>query len=180
MLIGFVGSPCSGKTTTAAALFSELKNAGEPVEFFPEYAREYIMRMRFSNGSRDLSKNDQLQIYWKQKEIENMYQTMSPNSLTITDGSTLNSYFYGLEEKLELEEELERYDLIFFCRGLKHTVSDDNRVHDLDFSKKLDISMAQKIVSLPPYISKKVHTLWGTKEQRLQTAMEFLNNHENK
>jgi len=178
MLIGFVGSPCSGKTTTAAALFSELKNVGQPVEFFPEYAREYIMRMRFSSGSRSLSKNDQLQIYWKQKEIENMYKTMSPNSLTITDGSTLNSYFYGLQEDLILEQELSRYDLIFFCRGLKRSVSDDNRVHDIDFSKKLDISMAQKIASLPPFISERVHTLWGTKEQRLQAALDFLGNNE--
>jgi len=180
MIIGFVGSPCSGKTTTAAALFSELKNIGQPVEFFPEYAREYIMKKRFSGGGKDMSKNDQLQIYWKQESIENMYKVMSPNSITITDGSTLNSYFYGLDEQLTLEQELDRYDFVFFCRGLKFSVDDDNRVHDLDFSRNLDISMAERINNLPLLFRKKVHPLWGTKEQRLQAALDFLNNYENK
>ena len=179
MLIAFVGSPCSGKTTVAAALFSELKNLGHPVEFFPEYAREYIMRMRFSSGSRNLSKNDQLQIYWKQKEIENMYKTMSPNSTTITAGSTLNSYFYGLSEDLNFKEELSRYDIIFFCRGLKKSVDDENRVHDMDFSKKLDKEMAAKINSLSVneiFAPKNICTLWGDKKERLELAMEFFKN----
>jgi len=95
MLIAFVGSPCSGKTTAAAALFSELKNMGKPAEFFPEYAREYIMKKRFTEKTSELNEQDQLNIYDGQKGIEESYKVMSPNSITITDGSTLNSYFYG-------------------------------------------------------------------------------------
>ena len=179
MLIAFVGSPCSGKTTVAAALFSELKNSGKSVEFFPEYAREYIMRKRFMGGGTDLTKNDQLQIYNEQKDTEEMYKTMSPNSVAITDGSTLNSYFYGLKDDLKFEQELQRYDVVFFCRGLGVDVIDENRVHDLEFSRKLDTEMADKLHGYlkPSFFASKrnICTLWGSKEERLSLALEFLN-----
>jgi hypothetical protein len=177
MLIGFVGSPCSGKTTAAFSLSSALKNNGKPVEFFPEYAREYIMKKRYMMHNITLGRSDQFAIYTGQKEREMMYKLMSPNSITITDGSTLNSYFYGLQGDLKLEDELDRYDVIFFCRGLKNSEQDDNRVHDQDFSKMMDKKIAERINNYINFVAedyKKICVLWGNKEERLKTALEFL------
>jgi len=177
MLIGLLGSPASGKTTLAAALFSELKNQGYAVEFFPEYARQFIMERRYEKGN-DFSLNvyDQKSIFIRQQVIEDRYKTMSPNSITITDGSTLNSYFYGLENLVNLEKEIARYDIIFFCRGIGKDTKDDNRVHNLDFSKDMDTKIANKIFSIVDNnitVKNKIHALWGTREQRLDMAINF-------
>jgi len=176
MLIGLLGSPASGKTTLAAALFSELKNQGHAVEFFPEYAREYIMKKRYRNKTSELTQVDQSVIYDEQRTIEENYKLMSPNSTTITDGSTLNSYFYGLESDISLKEELGRYDIVFFCRGIGKETVDDNRVHDLDFSKQMDTRIANELfgaIDGNEELKSKIHALWGTREQRLDMAINF-------
>ena len=50
MYVNFIGAPCSGKTTSAAKLFAELKEMGLEVEFVSEYARLYIAKKRIANN----------------------------------------------------------------------------------------------------------------------------------
>lgn len=176
MLICFIGSPCSGKTTAAAALFSELKNTGHAVEFIPEFAREYIMMNR-SQGKKELTKKDQGFIYTNQKLKEDFYKKNSPNSIIISDGSTINSYFYGLDDKLDLREELRRYDMVFFCSNITGKFElDDNRIHDKDFSKSMEIKMESSLEQAEgdmESVGFEVFKLTGSRKARLDTMIAF-------
>jgi hypothetical protein len=53
MNVGFVGAPCSGKTTSAALLFAQLKDDGVVAEFVAERARYYIAKKKYETERLD-------------------------------------------------------------------------------------------------------------------------------
>ncbi len=148
MLLSIIGSPCSGKTTTAAMVFAQLKEHGILAEFIPEQARTYIARKRIQQGltSEDpvlLTDDDQLKIMNLQIDLEKvMKQACNPETVIVCDSSSLNALFYMSDELLQseqiksmIEEAKILYDGIFYCPPLKSFVAgDSNRVHGMDFS----------------------------------------------
>lgn len=179
MLICFIGSPCSGKTTAAAALFSELKNMGYASEFIPEVAREHIMMKRRATGDQEpsLTKMDQVDIYRKQEHKEELYRNNCPNSIIISDGSTINSYFYGLDHVLDLGQEISRYDLVFFCENIERFIRDDNRVHDAPFSRDMEMRIHTELRKVPREeghaYPRNLWMLKGNKDKRLKEMVEL-------
>jgi nicotinamide riboside kinase len=188
MLVAFVGPPCSGKTTTAARLFADLKERGLPVEFLAEYARMYIARHRWFNGQyvAPLDDRDQFAIFTEQDKHE-LVLSSDPSSLVIADSSAISALLYMTDEFIEAESKREplygipnaiekaklaakRYDIVFRCSPVKPgVVYDPNRVHSYEQSVELDkrISKVFDLVGLDP---KKVYPLFGDPKMRVSEA----------
>ncbi len=122
MLISFIGSPCSGKTTTAAMFFASLKDAGQLAEFVPEQARIYIAHKKQAEFQKHcdienakpekvyggiapwsypvtLTDQDQYEIMCQQRAADSLiYMTAGPGTTIVTDSSPINSLFYMSEE----------------------------------------------------------------------------------
>jgi nicotinamide riboside kinase len=142
--IGFMGSPYSGKTTTAAHVFAELKRLGFAAEFYPEYAREYIRNTRAEKGSVILTDQDQVLIAAMQALAEDRIMRHSGESVVlVTDGAALNAFFYQkVKQGIEPVTNAKSYDILFFSRNIEAPRSvDGNRLHDVEFSKIVDTEM---------------------------------------
>lgn len=186
MLVGFIGSPCSGKTTTAAKLFAELKDTGMPAEFITEKARSYIAKKKFSLRQQQqehlfsLTDDDQVEIANSQYIGE---MTMNQkNLIVVTDSCVLNSLLYmtpSMRERADLrgfmETAVAKYDVVFICSPVPRPGGEDpNRVHD----EAASMHIHQQIDALlTPFLSgTEVHTLTGPSHQRAQAAFSAVLN----
>src|SRR5260370_9265394 len=153
MLVNFVGSPASGKTTAAAMLFAALKERGLAAEFVTEVARTYIARKKLWLALENMEMpilydDDQFEIMHEQWHIEyKMVITGGRDSLIISDGSPLNSLLYMTPEFRQSPQiqELVRStrnlmegpcdlpsSLTFVCAPVDRdrNIPDPNRAHD--------------------------------------------------
>lgn len=88
MRINFYGGPGSGKSTTAARVFSELKVKGYSVE----HCHEYVKRWVYMN--RSVKQFDQIYLFAKQQQLE--YSCLSGGvSHIVTDSPCFLSFYYG-------------------------------------------------------------------------------------
>lgn len=182
MLIGFIGAPCSGKTTTAARLFAELKDNGTPSEFITEAARMYIAKKRLAcilgNLKFELNDEDQWAICSNQFMSEYYLTESAPSSIVVSDSSVLNSSLY-MTDKFSVSvkvsdlmvKALSRYDLLFVCAPVPMPRSlDSNRVHDksqiLAIQNKIENMLATYQITPP-----KIMYLGGTTSVRTAMAL---------
>lgn len=130
MLIGFIGSPSCGKSTTAFGLCHELKKRGYAVEFFAEHARRQIMETRIKGGIGNGGMDGQHIIYNQDCDNAAFYRD-NADAISITDGSSVNCYFYGLDT-LDLTAEMAKYDVLFYVSmtDVPPDNSDANRVQN--------------------------------------------------
>lgn len=171
MLINFIGSPSSGKTTLAAATFATLKAEGIPVEYVSEQARVYIAEKRVMEGLHpqdpvSLDDLDQLNIMLRQGQSEDvMMRACGPDVIVISDSSPLNSLLYMTPEILardvslkqdllylsQIEQELGHKTLYFLCEPITSGEAlDPNRVHN----KEQILEIQERIEEvLPRYAS---------------------------
>jgi len=170
-LIGFVGSPYSGKTTTAALLFGELKKAGIQVEYLPEYARDRIRELKNMRSKVILDEPAQVFIRDFQQVLEERHLLHNGDgAITVTDGSTVNSFFYNGSNNLE--SEINRYDVLFFSRNIEErSATDENRVHDLEFSKQMENKILNSLNMICPILKTNLIELDGDIDTRLATAI---------
>jgi hypothetical protein len=175
MLIGFLGCPCSGKTTTAAKAFADLKDMGVSAEFIPEQARLYIATKRFLDPGEPvlLGDEDQLHIMKKQELIEKiMVSGAGATTVVIADSTVLNTLLYMTPETRASEDvqeiiqrALARYDLIFYCSPVKPPLSlDPNRIHDEQQSLALDQMIPEILRQFAPHLE--TIMLWGDSNSR--------------
>lgn len=148
MLLSILGSPCSGKTTTAVTVFAQLKEQGILAEFIPEQARTYIARKRLTLGlsPRDfvpLDDQDQIKIMDQQMELEAlMKKACNPETIIICDSCSLNALFYMSDvclqdSKKKIVDALNLYDGVYYACPLTTFIEgDSNRVHTAEFSRK--------------------------------------------
>jgi hypothetical protein len=87
-IVNLYGGPGSGKSTTAAALFAEMKNQGINCELVTEYAKELVWEQ--SNCKLD----DQLYIFAKQ--YRRISRLLGRVDYVVTDAPILNSLVYGV------------------------------------------------------------------------------------
>lgn len=174
MLIGFIGCPCSGKTTTAAMTFADLKLMGISTEFIPEQARHYIATKRCDQWFSDhvtLTDEDQLEIMRQQSGMEDV-MTASKGAVVVTDSSVFNTLLYLSEAKLAhddvqwlIEAALERYDLLFYCAPVKMLPTlDPNRIHSEEQSLELDKKIPALLKRFAPDL-KPIFLLGDAKER---------------
>lgn len=176
MLIAFIGPPCSGKTTTAARLFADLKDAGYPAEFLPEHARRYIAQRRLRGITEPLNDEDQLHIMGSQEAEEKLMKLSSPDSVCVADSSAINAFLYMTKDfrdnlliKRDVYEAAQRYSLIFRCSPVRPgSLYDPNRVHSFDESVALD-ELVNPLLSHLVDLDRVVH-LFGPQKMRAQKA----------
>ncbi|WNM70307.1 hypothetical protein [Myxococcus phage Mx1] len=180
MLVGFVGAPCSGKTTTAARLFAELKEMGIPAEYVAERARSYIARAKASKRSRGdvaplvLCDEDQKKIATGQFVDESVMH--DPKVVLVTDSCVLNSLLY-MTEGCRTDPEVNslmraaaaRYDLLFWCGPVARPEGDDpNRVH----GEAECVAIHDQIETvIQPMLGKPMFVLAGSPRHRFTDAM---------
>jgi hypothetical protein len=167
MNVSFVGCPCSGKTTTAAMVFAYLKEAGLPVEFVPEYARQYIAQRRLEQGlspqdQLKLTDQDQIAIMAKQADMEwTMSKVCGPNVVVVSDSSPLNALLYMRPEarkhsvvRLVLETRvLPVTDLVCYASPIGgQSILDPNRVHDQQQSLLIDAIIPAVLAAHAPNV----------------------------
>lgn len=183
MLISFVGSPASGKTTTAAKLFASLKDRGMVVEFVAEQARWYIAQERILKQKSVFTDKDQMNILKKQLHCEKiMKKSCGKNGIVITDTSALNALLYMSEEARNLKNvknivktitSTKHYDLTFLCQPIEiNKIEDPNRIHSLSESKKIHKSIEAVFYRFAPEI--KLLHLTGTSEERYKQALKII------
>lgn len=165
MLIGFLGAPISGKTTTAARLFAGLKDDGEVAEFLPEQARAFIARKRYEALKRGvevepLTDSDQRDILYRQYMMEKIFTTSSPTSTIITDCAAFLALLY-MTPKMRTDADVlakakasaASFDLLFRCHPVKPgELYDPNRAHSFEQSQAIDAQLDDiiKLVEVPP------------------------------
>ena len=133
--VGLVGAPSAGKSTTAAWVYAELKEAGIKTELVQEYAREYI------NTNGPLTDTlAQFMLYEGQMKRE----TILPDSIEVmvTDSPIILSYIYAahyadLNNRTHKEllislyrkmlDAAKRYDLLYFLEANRPYVLDGTR-----------------------------------------------------
>lgn len=154
MLVNYIGSPSSGKTSSAALLFSELKDLGFPCEFITEFARIYIAKKRFNDSNTQvvLTDFDQSEIFRNQFELENIMLGSSNDPLILTDSSVWNSVLYMTPDFREqfkqtdlCKEAIDRQNkinpLTFLSYPVGFSSNDPNRVHSKEQSEKIHESI---------------------------------------
>lgn len=188
MLVSMIGSPASGKTTTAAMTFARLKDLGISTEFLCERARQYIAEVRVANNilpteTINLVDRDQFTIMQEQFQLEKtMVKGCGESVVVITDSSALNSLFYMTPEfrtrpeVVELANQVSKhYDLTFYCPPIKNTnlISlDPNRIHTEEQSLEVDRNIPRILEEFAPAV--KLTNLHGDSQTRYKTVVQCI------
>ncbi len=184
MLIGFLGAPISGKTTTAAQLFASLKDLGYVAEFLPEQARAHIAFERYDAKRKgdpepQLDDTDQLDILRAQNLHEKVFAAVAaPASFIVTDCAAFLALLYMTPEARADEKVLakarasaERFDLLFRCYPVRPGHGfDPNRKHSFEQSQELDTQL-DAILDLVGIDRTKVVDLAGPSQMRASMAL---------
>lgn len=177
MLIGFIGAPCCGKSTTAFGLCHYFKTQGHAVEFIPEYARRHIMETRIKGGVGNGGPKGQHFIYTQDSDNALLYRDHS-QALCITDGSTLNCHFYDYPG-LDLVEEAAKYDLLFYVPigDVPPTKTDSNRVQNrqesMELAQRWDDTIRPLIGTIPHIVELRGYP-YQTAEAMLTEAVTII------
>jgi hypothetical protein len=185
MLFNFLGSPQSGKTTTAAMTFASLKEIGLVSEFSSEQARLYIAQQRvlWGYGPEDkvtLTDQDQVEIMRRQLEMdETLVKACGPEVFIISDSSPVNSMLYMSPEARRRGDVLDMYRRskalttgIFYMHPIYRGWSDQrdpNRIHDYEQSQLID-KLIPEFLKEDPELNDKTIAVLGTTVERLLTV----------
>lgn len=181
MLINFIGCPCSGKTTTAAGIFSALKDEGTPAEFVSEQARLYIAARRREMAlgpyeQLDLDDYDQIRIMHRQYEVENVLTwACGPDVVIVSDSSPLSALLYMSEEGWSavksngvFDDARKQVELVFYSHPVQRiAILDPNRVHSLEQS----LALNERIPAFLEALGIPAIPLFGNAQERLALAM---------
>lgn len=182
MLVNFIGCPSSGKTTIAAKVFANLKEAGFPAEFVAEYARFYIAKKRKVTGEVvTLTDDDQLKIMYGHGETERVMKSSSKETTVISDSSTLLSLVYMTPEFRTTSGEVRRLaeqvtseiDVAFYCPPVQFSgVPDANRLHSYEEALEIDKKLLPLVKKFAPNVE--VILLNGNVEEKVDAVLKHL------
>lgn len=149
-VINFISSPCSGKSTMASLLYSELKMMHHDAEYVQEIAKRLIYEEKFDEL------NNQFNISKAQYEI--IKAVSGKVKYTITDSGIMVNLFYNREyannicnvEKVEqiFKEKLYEFNNIniFLERNEDYPYQNEGRVHTLQQSKEISKKMEKMLI----------------------------------
>ena len=111
LVINLIGGPGSGKSTTMAGVFCELKKLGVNCEMIPEYAKDRVYEQAYH------TLEDQLCIFGKQ--AHKIWRLVGNVDIIVMDASLLNIPIYdkthsSLLKKMALEEFNKCNNIVFF------------------------------------------------------------------
>lgn len=135
VIINLIGGPCSGKSTTAAALFAELKKTGMAVELLQEPIKKHIY-----NDDHGII-NNQIALFGEQ--LYDLTQLSQKVDCIVQDGSLLLNAVYDqtnnqLFKALVIQEYNKFRNLDFFINRGDMQFQEYGRVHTYEESVELD------------------------------------------
>ena len=134
LVTNLFGGPGIGKSTTAAGLFSELKQRGISAEYATEYAKDRVWEEAFRTMDN--------QIYMFAKQHHRIWRVLGKVDVVITDSPMLLSLYYGADysktfHQLVLEEHNKTKSLnVLLKREKKYLQA--GRVQTEEESKEID------------------------------------------
>lgn len=158
----FLAAPCSGKSTLATSVHTELKKLGENSIFIPEVATDFVAE--YGIPSEPI---DQMVIFYKQLNKEKMF--IGTKDYIICDSSSMLNYFYfrrlfksPLSNKdvaiinhlqKEILKSINQWAYIFYLPVMFNGINDGIRFQDKDEIIKID-KMIKSYLELEniPYI----------------------------
>ncbi len=184
MLFSIIGSPCSGKTTVASAVFAKLKEDGIPAEYISEQARVYIAKKRVRLGldpvaQFEMTDHDQFNIMEDQLELEEVLsKACGPDVILIADSSSLNSLLYMSQDFRQdrfvqqmTARSVELINTVFVAPPVQRSGAlDPNRVHDYQQSLEIHTSIPNVLQECCPLL--KTLPLIGYPSNRMALVLQ--------
>ena len=159
MRINFFGGPGSGKSTTSAMLFSEMKRRGHSIELVSEYVKSWAI------AKRKVSEFDQLylmgkQLHYEFRFISNGIENIVTDSPVLLSACYTKLYYPNLSKVADhMEEIILEYERlnpalnIFLTRGNKEYQT-EGRYQSKDEAIAMDVYIRQTLDRLQlPYTS---------------------------
>lgn len=143
IVINLTGGPGSGKSTTMAGVFYNLKKRGYNCEMAPEFAKEKVWEESYK------MMDNQLYIFGKQ--FHRMWRLANKVDIIITDAPLFHNLYYDKEKNHNLSKyTMDCFDkfinLTYFIERDENTFLQKGRIQDLEESKQIDNEI-KKILS---------------------------------
>lgn len=138
IVVNLIGGPGSGKSTTAAGLFYNLKKFGINCEMALEYAKDKIYEESFK------TMDDQLYIFgkqyhrmWRLKNLVDVIITDSPLLLSIYYNKTKSNYF----EDLIVEQYHKFNNMLYILKRDNIEFKQEGRIQNEEESRHIDMEI---------------------------------------
>lgn len=138
IVVNLIGGPGSGKSTTAAGLFYNLKKLGVNCEMALEYAKDKVYEESFK------TMDDQLYIFgkqyhrmWRLKNLVDVIITDSPLLLSIYYNKTKSNYF----EDLIVEQYNKFNNMLYILKRDNIEFKQEGRIQNEEESKHIDMEV---------------------------------------
>lgn len=137
LVVNMVAGPGSGKSTTAAGVFYNLKRAGVNAELVTEYAKDVV----WEKSTNKLGN----QVYILGKQHHRLWRLKDQVDVIVTDSPLLLSLYYGGEKSLPFRDlVLELFgsfdnDVYFIERAKKYNPAGRNQTEDE--ARKIDSAL---------------------------------------
>lgn len=142
LVINLLGSPGSGKSTTAALLFGEMKKRGYSVDLVPEYAKELIWE------GREATFEDEVYIFAKQNH--RIFRLNGKVDFIVTDAPLLQKLYYMPKEfdfSQFVLDVVNQYDnLTFFLERKEFEYETNGRHQTAEESSEVSKIMKEKLL----------------------------------
>ena len=138
IVVNLIGGPGSGKSTTAAGLFYNLKKMGINCEMALEYAKDKVYEESFK------TMDDQLYIFgkqyhrmWRLENLVDVIITDSPLLLSIYYNKTKSNYF----EDLIVEQYNKFNNMLYILKRDNIEFKQEGRIQNEEESKHIDMEV---------------------------------------
>lgn len=134
LIINLIGGPGSGKSTTAAGLFHQLKQMGIDCEMALEFAKDKVWEESL------MTLNDQIYIFGKQ--YHKLWRLNNKVDVIITDSPLLVSLYYNKEESKYFNdfvvEQYNKFNNVLYFINRPDDYQTNGRTQTEEESKNID------------------------------------------
>lgn len=139
LIVNMIAGPGTGKSTTAAGVFVELKHAGVNCELVTEYAKDLVW------GRTTTTLGNQIYIFGKQ--YHRLWRLLDQVDVVVTDCPLLLSLYYGAHEsdafKRLVLQTFEQMDNMNFYLIRRKAFNPSGRLQSEDEARQIDHELSR-------------------------------------